>query len=119
MDSIFIRDLKVEAIVGIFPWERAVPQQLELNIEMAWDIAPAAASCRIEDALDYSAVANAVKKNILEGEYLLLETMAESLVELIMTDFSVPWLSLSITKTQAMADCHVGVKVVRGQRGRA
>lgn len=115
MDTVLIEDLAIDAIVGIFEWERAVPQQIIINIEMAMDISVAAQSKNIDDALDYSIVARRVSSFIIDSKFLLLETLAEQLAELIMAEFNVPWLRFSCVKTQAMRDVGgVGIKIERG-----
>ena len=57
MDIVYIRDLKIETVIGIFDWERRIRQTVSLDLEMATDIRKAAASDDIADALDYKAVA--------------------------------------------------------------
>lgn len=115
MDIIFIHDLKVDAIVGIYDWERKVPQEIYINVDMAWDASVAAESEDIKDALDYGAVSHRVRDFIVASKFLLLETLAEKTVEMIMQEFSVPWVSFSCAKTQALAGvAGVGVKIERG-----
>jgi len=57
MDIIYIRDLRIETVIGIYDWERRIRQMVSLDLEMAADIRKAAASDAIEDTLDYKAVA--------------------------------------------------------------
>ncbi|WP_086930914.1 dihydroneopterin aldolase [Agarilytica rhodophyticola] len=117
MDTVFIENLAVNAVVGIFDWERAVPQQIIINIEMASDVSKAAQSENINDALDYSLVARRTSEFIVSSQFLLLETLAEKTTSLIMAEFNVPWLRFSCTKTQAMRNVSgVGVRIERGER---
>ena len=69
MDIVYIRDLQVEAIIGIFEWEREVRQVISLDLDMATDIRPAAKSDDIKDALDYKAVAKRLIAFVGESEY--------------------------------------------------
>ena len=78
MDIVFIRELKVDTLVGIYDWERRLRQHVILDIEMATDIARAARSDKIEDTLDYKAVAKRVMQFVHDAEFGLVETLAGS-----------------------------------------
>lgn len=117
MDSVLIEDLKIAAIVGIHAWEREVPQEILLSLEMQADIFRAARTGDIRDALDYSAVVSSVDEFIKAGQFFLLETMAEQTARMVMDEYSVPWLRLRIQKTQVMSNTRsVGVCIERGKR---
>ncbi|MCL4137107.1 UNVERIFIED_CONTAM: hypothetical protein GTU68_062286 [Idotea baltica] len=98
MDKIFLNDLKVDAIIGIYDWERKAKQTLRFDFEMAWDIRPAAASDDIANTLDYGAIAQAVVRFVESSEYQLIETLAEDLAALLLAQFAIPKLTLSVTK---------------------
>ncbi|HFQ92143.1 MAG TPA: dihydroneopterin aldolase [Chromatiales bacterium] len=116
-DIIYLRDLKVDAIIGIFEWERRVKQTLSLDLDMAADIHKAAQSDAIEDALDYKAVAKRVIHFVENSDFQLVETLAEELAGLIMTEFGVPWMRLQINKKGAIRGARdVGVIIERGIR---
>ena len=72
MDIVYIRDFRIETVIGMFQWERRITQTLALDLEMAWDIRPAAASDRIDDALDYKAVSMRLKSHVEQAEYQLV-----------------------------------------------
>ena len=74
MDIIFLKDLKIEAVVGIYDWERKIKQTVILDLEMATDVKKAASSDKIEDALDYKAVAKRLISFVGESEFELVET---------------------------------------------
>lgn len=117
MDSVFIRELRVEAIVGIYPWERRVPQEMVIDVEMAWDTSIAAKSERIEDALDYGAVSMRIRELVVASKFQLLETLAEQTVKTLMQEYSIPWVQFSVYKTQALAGVGgVGISIARGER---
>lgn len=117
MDIVYIHDLRIETIIGIYDWERERRQTISLDLEMGTDIRPAAASEDIALALDYHAVAMCLISYIEGSEFLLLETMAESVAALVMREFSVPWLRLRIGKPGAIAGARdVGVVIERGAR---
>ncbi|HHB12877.1 MAG TPA: dihydroneopterin aldolase [Chromatiales bacterium] len=116
MDTVYIRDLRVEARIGIWEWEQRIRQQVRIDLEMAADIGRAAASDRIEDALNYRAVAKRVQGFLAEHEFGLVETMAEALARLIMEEFRVPWLRLRVGKPGAVRGSReVGVVIERGE----
>ena len=117
MDIIFLNDLRIETTIGIFEWERRIRQTVTLDIEMATDAARAAASDRIEDALDYKAITKRVIEFVSESEYQLVETLADRVASLIRDEFSVPWVRLRLNKRYAIRGAtDVGVIVERGER---
>lgn len=115
MDTIFIRALRIETIVGIYDWERRVKQIVVLDVEMATDIRKAAASQNVKDTLDYHAISLRLTAFIQEQQFLLLETLAERCAELLQREFFVPWLRLCVTKPTAVPFAQgVGVQIERG-----
>ncbi|MES3007068.1 MAG: dihydroneopterin aldolase [Pseudomonadota bacterium] len=115
MDIVYIHDLRIETVIGIYDWERERRQVVSLDLEMGTDIRPAAASEDIALALDYHAVSMRLISFIESSEFLLLEAMAESVATLVMREFSVPWLRLRIGKPGAIAGARdVGVRIERG-----
>lgn len=117
MDTVYIHELRIETIIGIYDWERERRQTVSLDLEMGTDIRPAAASEDIALALDYHAVAMRLISFIEGSEFLLLESMAENLAALVMREFSVPWLRLRVSKPGAVAGARdVGVIIERGVR---
>lgn len=117
MDRVFIRELQIDTVIGVYDWERQVRQTVSLDVEMAFDIRRAAASENVEHALDYSAVATRLQTFIGDSAFLLVETMAEQSAALIMQEFNVPWLRLRVCKPGAvLAARDVGVVIERGEK---
>jgi dihydroneopterin aldolase len=115
MDIIFIRDLRIDTVIGIYDWERSIKQTLHIDLEMATDIAKAAASDQIEDTLNYKAVAKRVISFVEESSFQLVETLAERIVELVREEFSVRWVRLVLNKGGAVRGAQgVGVIIERG-----
>jgi dihydroneopterin aldolase len=115
MDTVFIDGLEVETIIGIYDWEREVKQVVRLDLQMAWDNKPAAQSEDIKKALNYKAVCDRLSDFIATSEFLLVETMAENVADILMNEFSVPWLQLKLTKPTAIPQASgVGVMIERG-----
>ncbi|HHH89274.1 MAG TPA: dihydroneopterin aldolase [Aliiroseovarius sp.] len=117
MDIIYLSDLRIETIIGIYDWERRVKQVVSLDIEMASDIARAAASDDIGDTLNYKAVAKRLISFVGESEFQLVETLAERITGIILEEFDVPWVRLRLNKQGAVRGARdVGVIIERGVR---
>jgi dihydroneopterin aldolase len=117
MDIVFINDLRIETIIGIYDWERKVKQTISLDLEMGTDIRKSAATDTIEDTLNYKAVAKQLIAFVGDSEYLLVETLAEKIAEIVLSEFSVPWLKLTVHKPGAVRGSRdVGVIIERGSR---
>ncbi len=117
MDIIFVRDLRVETVIGIYDWERKIKQQVILDLEMSSDVARAAASDRIEDALNYKSVVKRLAGFVGESQFQLVETLAERCAEIVRQEFSVRWVRLSVNKVGALSGARdVGVVIERGDR---
>lgn len=116
-DSILIEGLAVEAIIGVYDWERDVSQRLLVDLEMAWDNRVPAASDDVSDALDYALVSERVSAYLVQARPQLLETAAEGIANLLQEEFGVRWLRLTLRKPGAVpAAVAVGVKIERGSR---
>lgn len=117
MDIVYISDLKISTIIGIFEWERKVEQIISLDLEMGCDIRRAAASDSIEDALDYKSVAKRLIDFVGSSDFQLVETLAERITEIVMQEFDVPWVRLRVNKQGAVRGSKdVGVIIERGSR---
>ena len=114
MDIVYIRELEIETIIGIYDWEREQRQVVSLDLEMGTDIALAANSENIENTLDYKAVAKRLIGFIEGSEFFLVEAMAEKISEIVLEEFSVPWLKLRLGKPGAVTGSKdVGVIIER------
>jgi dihydroneopterin aldolase len=117
MDIVFISELRVETIIGIYDWERKVRQTISLDLEMGADIPRAAATDAIEDTLNYKAVSKRLIEFVGNSEYQLVETLAEKIAEIVISEFNVPWLRLTVHKPGAVRGSRdVGVIIERGSR---
>jgi len=117
MDIVFIRDLQIETVIGIYDWERKVRQIISLDIDMATDIQKAANSDNIEDTLSYKTVAKRLIAFVEESEFELVEALAEKICAIILEEFEVPWVRLTLNKPGAVRGSKsVGVMIERGQK---
>lgn len=116
MDTIFVRDLKVRTIVGIWEWERRMPQDVVIDLDMGTDIRKAAATDRIEDTLDYKAVTRRIKSFVAESRFDLIETLAERIAGIVTGEFGVPWVRVAVHKPGAIRGSRdVGILIERGK----
>jgi 7,8-dihydroneopterin aldolase/epimerase/oxygenase len=114
MDKIFIHALKTEAIVGIFDWERQVKQTVLIDIEFSADIRKAALSDSIDDTLNYKGVAKRVLTFVEASSFHLVEALAEHVAMLILEEYRVPWVRISLSKPGALRNSRdVGVILER------
>jgi dihydroneopterin aldolase len=97
-DTVSIRDLRVAAVIGVYDWERETEQALVFAVDLAADVARAAASDDIKDALDYSAVAGAVRTVVIEGRFQLIETAAERVARRLIAGFGLSWVRVEVVK---------------------
>ncbi|MEL6711155.1 MAG: dihydroneopterin aldolase [Pseudomonadota bacterium] len=117
MDIIYLRDLRIETVIGIFDWERRITQTVILDLEMGSDVARAAHTDQIQDTLDYKAVAKRLIQFVSESQFQLVETLAERCAAIIRDEFQVPWVRLSLNKKGAIRGASdVGILIERGQR---
>lgn len=113
-DKIFILGLRAEAVIGAYDWERDIRQPLEVDLEIATDVPRAAATDALEDATDYSAIADRVVAEVEGSSFKLLESLAEHLAGVVLREFGVSWLQLRIMKPTAVPDADgVGVVIER------
>lgn len=120
MDRVFIEDLRIETVIGIYDWERTTRQVVALDIEMAFDNTKPAATDRIEDTLDYKAVSKRLIAFVEAAQFELVETLAERCAGIIRGEFGVTWLRLKLSKPGAVTGSRaVGVIIERGDSGAA
>jgi dihydroneopterin aldolase len=116
-DIIYLRDLRVDTVIGIFEWERRVKQTIVIDLEMAADIRRAAASDAIEDTLDYKEVAKRVIAFVEQSRFQLVETLAERIAQILVNEFRIPWVRLCLNKKGAVRGARdVGIVIERGAR---
>ena len=114
MDVVFVKDLKIEAIIGVHPWERQLAQNLLIDLELGTDTARAAVSDSVADALDYEAVSRRVSEFVQAGQFQLIETLAERTTAMLLSEFPTTWVRFTVHKPGALRDAKsVGVRIER------
>lgn len=115
MDKIFLDELKIDTIIGIWDWERKIHQTVIIDLEMSADIARAAASDSVEDTLNYKSVAKRVQQFVGDSSFQLVETLAERIAGIIRDEFGVAWVKVRVHKPGAIRGSKdVGVEIERG-----
>ncbi len=117
MDIVFLHEMKVDTVIGIWEWERKIRQTVVIDLEMAADIRKAAASDSIDDALNYKSVAKRLQQFVADAEFQLVETLAEKIAAIVMDEFGVSWVRVKLNKPGAISGARdVGVVIERGKR---
>jgi dihydroneopterin aldolase len=117
MDIIFLHDLKVETVIGIWGWERKIRQAVAIDLDMSADIRKAASSDSVDDTLNYKLVSKRVQQFVADSSFQLVETLAEKIAELILGEFDVAWVRVKVNKPGAIRGARdVGVLIERGIR---
>ncbi len=113
-DRVFIEDLRIETVIGIYDWEREIRQTVSIDLEMEFDIKKAGQSDAIEDTLDYKEVAKRLINFVQTAEFQLVETLAERCAEIVLNEFKVNGLRLKLSKPGAVrGSAAVGVIIER------
>ena len=119
MDKIFLDELRIETIIGIWEWERKIRQTIIIDLEMSADIARAAATDDVADTLNYKSVAKRLQSFVGESSFQLVETLAERIAAIIREEFDVAWVKVTVHKPGAIRGSKdVGVIIERGEMPR-
>ncbi len=115
MDIVYIQGLRIDTVIGVYDWEREIKQTLSFDINMATNNIRAAESDDIHSAVDYKAVSDRIIEFVENFHPQLIETMIERVAQLILTEYSVPWVRIQLSKAGAVpAARDVGVIIERG-----
>lgn len=118
MDIIFLRELKIDTLIGVYEWEKRVPQTLQIDLEIALPGSLACQTDNIDDALNYADVVRDIQTALASRHYNLIEALAESIAQILIDDFKAPWVKVSVAKLQAIRGSKmVGICIERGNKG--
>jgi dihydroneopterin aldolase len=116
LDTIFIEQLAVDAVIGVYDWEREITQRLFIDLDIGFTIRDAAADDDVDQTLDYQAVAERVQEFVAASRYRLIETLAEEIARLLIADFDVLEVGVRVSKPGALPQAaNVGVRVTRSR----
>ena len=114
MDKVFIENLEIETIIGIFGWEREVKQIVRISLEMSFDISNAGKSDNIDDALDYKKIGKSIVNLVENSSFFLVEKMAEEIASLVLKNEQIEEIKLRVEKPGALRGSKsVGVEILR------
>lgn len=117
MDIIYLHDLKVDCVIGVWDWERKIKQTISIDLDMGVDILPAAKSDNLADTLSYKAVSRRVASFIRDSDFQLVETLAEKVAQILLNEFQIQWCRVRINKFGAIRGAgDVGILIERGGR---
>jgi dihydroneopterin aldolase len=116
MDIIFLRELKVDTLIGIYEREKRIPQTLQMDLEIALPNSRACQTDDIDDALDYARIVAHIQEVLQSRHFNLLEALAEHTAKILLDDFKAPWVRVSVAKLHAIRGSKmVGISIERGQ----
>lgn len=114
-DRIFLEALDIQGVIGIYDWERTTKQTIRVDLEMPANASLASGSDDISDTLNYKDVAKRIISYVEGTEYQLIETLVENIASIILDDFKVSWVEVSVSKPGAIRGSqNVGIKIRRG-----
>lgn len=116
MDVIFISDLRLDILIGVYDWEKQVPQKVQLDLEIGLPGRKAGGD-KLGDTIDYAAVVSRIEGTLAENRFGLLETLADHLAGIVMKEFRSPWVKVSVTKLAPLKNVkRLGVTIERGTK---
>ena len=118
MDIVFIKQLQVDTVIGVYDWEKTIKQRLVLDINLATDQRAAAEQDDIRLTLDYAVISERVIQCITAQPIELIETVAERVAQLLLTEFATNCVEITVSKPGAVAQAAtVGVQITRYAKG--
>src|SRR3954469_11222800 len=113
MDHIFIRDFRLQTLIGFHRRERGLPQTIRPDLEFGIANAAVFTSDKVADCIDYDKVTARIRE--VSSEHVnLVETLAERVARLLLDEFGAAWAKVSIAKLGVLKDVGlVGVTVER------
>lgn len=117
MDIVFLEEIKLDIVIGIYEWERKVPQTIRIDIDIGLPHSRAGETDSIADTIDYGAVMARIRQTTAERHFSLVEALAEHIAALIRTEFGAPWVKVSVAKLGMLRGVkRLGIMIERGER---
>lgn len=117
MDIIFLEEIKLDILIGIYEWERKVPQTIRIDIKIGLPHSRAGTTDSIVDTIDYGTVMERIRQTAAEQHFSLVEALAEHIAALIRTEFGAPWVKVSVAKLGMLRGVkRLGIIIERGER---
>lgn len=116
LDIIFIREFKVDTVIGVYPAERVAPQSLRLDLEIGTPRNRACATDQLSDTVDYGAVVETIRQSLSKTDFELLEALTEHVAGLVLEKFGAAWVRVEAAKNAILPDVRfVGVSIERSR----
>lgn len=120
MDIIFLHEFKVDTVIGLYDWERALPQTIQLDLDIGLPHNRACRSDDVADTIDYGRVVERVRESLGQQHFSLVEALAEHVAQIILAEFGAPWTKVSVTKLGLLRGVkQVGIAIERGSSDKA
>jgi dihydroneopterin aldolase len=117
MDTIFIHDLRVDTRIGVYEWERHLPQTVRLDVELGLPSDKVFRSGDFADALDYAAVVERLRSLAADHPHQLLERFAQAIADIVLGEFNAPWVRVRVAKLAPIKGVkELGVAIERGRK---
>ena len=117
MDTLFLRDFRLQMIIGIYEWERKVPQTVQLDLEIGLPHSRACQTDDVADSINYADVAQRIRDTITQRDFNLVEALAEHVAQVVLTEFGSPWIKVCVTKLAVVRGIkQLGICIERGQK---
>ncbi len=117
MDVLFLRDFKLETIIGLYEWERKAPQPILIDLEIGLYDHKAGHSDDIADTIDYGRVAERIREFAAGHAFHLVETLGEHIADIVRGEFGAPWVRITLRKLAIMRGVkELGIVIERGSR---
>ena len=117
MDTIFIRELRLPAWIGLYRHEKIAPQTIEIDLEIGLPGEQAFASGKVADTIDYAVVVREIRQLLDSERFGLVESLAERVARLILEQFHAPRVKVAITKLGVLREAkRVGIMIEREGR---
>jgi dihydroneopterin aldolase len=114
VDKIFLRELRIETIIGFWEWERRIKQVVSIDLENGTDARLAAASDAIAGTLNYEQLAKRLIEFVGESQFQMVEGLATAIGKIVVKEFGAPWVKVSVAKPGAIpAARDVGIVLER------
>jgi len=116
MDTIHVSDFRLDILVGVYDWEKKVPQKVQFDLEIGLP-GRKSQNDKLGDTIDYAVVVSRIEASLAEHQFNLLETLAEHIAQLVMREFKSPWVKVSVTKLAALKNVkRLGITIERGPK---
>lgn len=118
MDTLFLREVKIDVVIGLYEWERVTPQTVQLDIDIRLPTRLACTSDDVADTIDYGQLVKRLEHALGATRFTLVEALAQFTADIILNEFGAPWTRVSVTKLGLLSNVkRLGVTIERTRLG--